>query len=312
VSQTWGAPPAPGMPPPPPPQYRRPGPPWGVIAAIVTGVCLLVAAVVGAALFVYTTTDDADDDERAAQAGLVVAPQDVILALDVERSMATVTVLDMVELVDIPIEDNAEARRRTDAALREFEATVAGSGAYRDGLAAFDGLAALRAEADGTTRGSGELFAATRPIRDRYGEMIAALLDANTRFVDTIDDPGLRQGARLFEVGLRQIELVRQLATEVSDIGGWTMPEWVTRVSSMQSTLTRGQVAVMEQATGAHAAAADRLDAELEAAGTDALVDQVLETGQGEFGAVVQSVGDTLRAWQTFLGEVEARLTRSA
>jgi hypothetical protein len=312
VSQGWGNPAGATLP--PPPQYQPSRPPWGVIAAGIIGVLLLVAAVVGVVLYVGSNADDNADDDRAAQADLVIAPRDVAFALDDERTVATVTALDMGEVVDLPTEDNGEARRQTDAAIRHFEAALAdsddpGAEAYRGALDAFAGLDALRGDVDSTEGQPGEM-SSTRPIRDRYGEIIAALLQANTRFVDTIDDPELRAGAQLFEVGLRQIELVRRLGTEVPDIAGWTTPEWITRTSNLYGELLQGRAFVMELASAGHADAARQLDAELEAAGHEELVEQVLETGRAAFGPLVQSVGDALTAWHTFLGEIEDTLTR--
>jgi nitrate/nitrite sensing protein len=312
VSQRWGSPAGATLP--PPPQYRPSGPPWGAIAAGIIGVVLLVAAVVGVVLYVGSNADDDADDDRAAQADLVIAPRDAAFALDDERTVATVTALGMGDVVDPPIEDNGAARRQTDAAIRDFEAAVAdsddpGAEAYRDALDAFAGLDTLRSDVDSTEGQRGEM-SSTRPIRDRYGEIIAALLQANTRFVDTIDDPELRAGARLYEVGLRQIELVRGLGTEVPDIAGWTTPEGITRMSNVHGQLLQGRAFVMELATGEHADTARQLDAELEAAGHEELVEQVLETGRAPFGPLVQSVGDALTAWHTFLREVEATLAR--
>lgn len=307
MNQPWGAPPAPGMPPPPPPQYRRPGPPWGVIAAIVTGVCLLVAAVVGTALFVYTTTDDADDDERAAQAGLVVAPRDLVLALQDEGSMAAVTAIGMNAIVDPAVGDTAEVRRRTDAAITDFEALDAD--VFRDVLAVAD-LDQVRRDVDSQAQ-RGDLPYA-REIQGRYGDIIAPVLDAHGRFVATIGDPELRRDADLFELGLKQLDYVWLLSAEIPDQARWSTPEGISSMSRLLGELVSGRAAVMQLAAGSrHADAARQLDAELTAAGTSELVSQLLESGQADIQALIPAMTATNRAWQAFLGEVEATLARS-
>lgn len=254
----------------------------------------------------------AEPDRRSAEAELVMAPRELVLALQDERAAATIGLLGLTGAVELPVADGAAARRQTDAAVAEFEAVAAAEPAYQDALAALPAVTELRSELDGRTQPPGLSEAPyARQVHDRYSEAVTALLDAQTQVVAGIDDPELRRGASLSETALRQVELVSQLSQEVLAVPtAQGTSESVRVMAGLRGELERGRSFVMSSADGAYADAAGRLDAVLAAAGSLDAVDTALSTGQVDLPALLGATDAMGQGWRTFLDEIQVVLAR--
>ncbi|HEX5945813.1 MAG TPA: nitrate- and nitrite sensing domain-containing protein [Acidimicrobiales bacterium] len=188
-------------------QRRRP-----LVAA--AAALLLVAAAAGAVVWAGGDGDSDDSGDVAAggasttTVGLVVAPRDVAVALQSERTVATMTVLGLEDAIALPAADTVVARGDTDAAISAFAEVVAASPAadvYQSWLDSLDALAGLRSDLDpdlaDPDRNLDDLDTAV-VVSDRYSQLIDDLLDAQAVFALSIDDPGLRAGAEAYGRGL--------------------------------------------------------------------------------------------------------------
>lgn len=287
---------------------------------------VLVLALVGTACSGADDPADGDDagllDERPASesaddasAHAVLASRDVIIALNDERAVAAVGILG-VETVAPRAADNTEGRRLTDEALAGFQSTVAGleddvGSSYRSALDATRDLGSLRGEIDshpGPASISEVEYA--DGIFDRYGEVIDQLIEADRTVAHSIDDPDLRRGIDLFTIGLQQSELTGRAVRAVvlgTISGGLDTPAEISEVAALQAALVEGQGTVTATAAGSDfAAAADRLEADLDAAGFPDALSALLESGQVDVAAVVDSVNVSADwGWSGFLDRVE-------
>lgn len=207
-----GMPSFPGAPKPSVGRHQRRRPLVAAAAAL-----LLVAAAAGAVVWGGGNGDSDDSGDVAAGGAsgadattvdLVVAPRDVTVALQSERTVATMTVLGLEDAVMLPAADTVVARGDTDAAISAFAEVVAASPAadvYQPWLDSLDALAGLRGDLDPNLadpdRNLGNVDTAVA-VSDRYSQLIDDLLDAQAVFALSIDDPSLRAGAEAFRQGL--------------------------------------------------------------------------------------------------------------
>jgi hypothetical protein len=265
-----------------------------------------------AGLFEERQASESADD---ASAHAVLASRDVITALNDERTVAVVGILG-VETVEPRAADNTEGRRLTDEALAGFRSTVAGladavGSPYRSAFDAAGDLGSLRGEMDshpGPASISEMEYA--NGIFDRYGEVIDLLIEADTIVTHSIDDRDLRRGIDLYTIGLRQSELTARavramLLATISD--ELDTPAEISEVVALRAALLEGQATVTATAAGSDfVVAADQLDADLDAAGLLDTVSALIETGQADVVAVVESVNLAPdQGWPGFLDRVE-------
>jgi Nitrate and nitrite sensing len=294
------------------------------------GRCLVgsafVLALVGTAC---SGADDAADGEDAGpfeerqasessddpSAHAVLASRDMIIALNHERAAAAVGILGAETTVLLPA-GNAESRRLTDEALASFQSTVADladevGSPYRSALDAAGGLGSLRGEID-SHPGPASLSEIdyAEGIFDRYGMLIDLLIEADSTVAHSIDDPDLRRGIDLFTIGLQQSELTERAVRAVllgTISGRLATPAQISEVAGLHGALVEGQASVSTTAAGSDfAPAADRLEADLDAAGFLDTLSALLETGQADVAAVVDSVNVSAdHGWSGFLDRVE-------
>lgn len=268
-----------------------------------------------AGLFEERQASESADD---ASAHAVLASRDVITALNDERTVAAVGILG-VETVEPRAADNTEGRRLTDEALAGFRSTVADlaedvGSPYRSALDAAGDLGSLRDEIDnhpGPASISEMEYA--DGIFDRYGEVIDLLIEADRTVTHSIADPDLRRGVDLYTIGLQQSELTGRAVRAVllgTISGGLDTPAEISDVAALQAALVEGQATVAAMAAGSDfVAAADRLEADLEAAGFLDTLSALLETGQADVAALVDSVNVSAdQGWSGFLDRVEGIL----
>ena len=117
----------------------------------------LVALVVVTALEVLDSLEQVRDVHAQADlATSAIGPPSLLSRIEDERNAGAIHLLNLAGAVALPVEDNAEARVNTDAALAEFRADIEGRGdavadAYREPLAAMAELEQIRADIDAST-----------------------------------------------------------------------------------------------------------------------------------------------------------------
>jgi hypothetical protein len=289
-----------------------------------------VALVVSLVVMACSGGDDAADpieertqersEEGVAAAETVVASRDLIEAFRDERNLASLNLMGLTDLVDGSIEDNDEARSRSDAVLADLESTVVAldveaESAFRPMLDAAADLDTLRSEID-SRPGPPSMAEAdyANGVFGRYSEVIDSLLEVDLAAEVVLDDPDLRRGTGLFARGLQQDELTERaflVVVQGAMSDGQHTSAWGTEVASLHAQLEEGQAGVEELAADSdYEATAERLGAELEAAGFLAKVSEILATGDIDIAAVLDSMNTAPdEGWPGFLDRVERILT---
>jgi hypothetical protein len=185
---------------------------------------------------------------------------------------------------------------------------------YEDALAAVADLDRLRDDIDSRTQPAALTEAPfASEVFDRYSEAIEAVHDADLRLrLTTIDDPELRRGAELLAEGQRALDAAERLPLVIAGNGGiLDAPEAIATTTAIRADLDSSRAAVTELAAGTdYEVAADQLDAALAEAGLEDVLDEALATQRLDMSRLVAALGPASGAWQTFIGEVDGRLTR--
>ena len=190
-------------------------------------------------------------------AAATVGPNGLITALQNERNWATaymVGVQDQLRLESIGFE---ATRADTDAALDQFEQELdhrgeAASAAYSTALDSLAGRQALRQRIDAETAGAQlgmQNIGASTGVFDEYTALIEPFMGGMSRISVAMDDPELRQAARLSETLTRQLETVPQLAnalvfpatvpTAEGDAPGFNLPTEIADVAKLLNAFRR-------------------------------------------------------------------------
>jgi hypothetical protein len=266
------------------------------------------------------TADDCGDGEPCtskdpATIDLVIAPRALVDALETERDMASNELLGLTRVFELPVDNNDEARRETDAAIDAFGAVVsdypARSG-HRSAVDGLEGLAALRTQVDdfpGTRDVQNVEFA--EQIAAEYEQHISGLLDAQRAFVTSIDDPDLRLGGELLQWGMQQreltVQLVRAVLLRAVDYGASGQP---AHLAQLRAEVMEGQDNLLAAATGtSYEEAAAALVGEVE---DSDLLDIARSVAQGPVdvsGLLAARDNLEYRGWPDFLDRVEEILT---
>jgi hypothetical protein len=223
-------------------------------------------ALLGVAAFevVQSSSDAAELRRQVDLSEAVVGPGGLFNALQDERNRATVDLVDMGDLIPLPVATNADARARTDAAIADFQQLVGTHGeqvraAYAPALAELDGLGELRADVDANP-GPHRIdtnYAAADETFSRYTTMVDALLDANSAVAVSIDDPELRRGADVSFQGARQADAVARLVRHVLVTGigpgGFDRRDEMVELGALYGRASRGEDALHTLATGPYA-----------------------------------------------------------
>lgn len=306
---------------PPPGPARRQGFGWLVFGVGMT-VVVMVALVVAIVTVVVIRSDD--DVDGAAVGRLMAMADDLEQALLEERVVANATILGQEQVIDLPAENNDEARAATDAALADYERAVADQDdevrpRLDAALDALGGLAALRTDVD-SQPSPGNLAGTelAQDVFDRYGEVIDAVLGGNRDVLVTVsDDPDVVDGVGLLEQArwpVREIPRITMTVLAPRPMPGMVDDEeTLTDVATFASELTSARVAVMEVADGTrYESLVGDLDADLEEAGLEAVLDDAMAGGSMDVPALLEATSAALDAWSTFSNRVEARVLVAA
>ncbi len=285
-----------------------------VVAAATIGVALAIREGDGRGGRVTTAAEQPPSDPAVAT---VTAPRAVVEALQDERRLAVTVLTGLEGAIALPVNDTAQARRDTDAAiagLASFVATAPDGAAYRSGLDGLGALDDLRRDIDAVP-GPGSLadVGTAQEASDRYAAIVGGLLDDQLAYAETIDDPVVQAGAVAYGRGLR----LREQTTQLAQVSLLTVvrpgPESVAEVARLHGEVQYGLDTLVTEATGTPFA-----DAALAAAGSvegTGLLDAAERAmdGTGDVTVILGAV-DLLEgeAWPAFLDSVEESLTAAS
>jgi len=243
-------------------------------------------------------------EEVRRQVSLVRAatgPGGLFNALQDERNRALIDLLGQQSLIELPVADNAAARRATDAALEQFAAAIAGESdqvryAYASAFASLEDLTEVRASIDADA-GPFDLTNVDTALGafGRYTDMVDMLLAANARVTLAIDDGELRRGADLSYLASRQTDLIARLVTALLFAsvtpGGLDAADEVAPVAALHRLAVSGTEAIESLAVGDYADIGAKLLAQHRALGLlDRVVPKTLETGEVDVAALLDAV----------------------
>ncbi len=190
-------------------------------------------------------------------AAATIGPNGLITALQNERNWATAYLVGVQSQLRLEVSGFDETRAATDEALDQFEAELDRRGeAARAAFApALDGLAErdeLRRRIDEDVAGTTldlENIGTSTGVFDEFTALIEPFLGGMSRISVAMDDPELRQGARLTETVTRQLEIVPQLAnalvfpatvpTAPGDVPGFNQPSEIADVAKLSNAFAR-------------------------------------------------------------------------
>ena len=267
------------------------------IRSKLTGVLVLLVGVLVAVAGIEVTRGLGRIREVRRQTALVEAslgPHGLLSRLEDERNAAAVNLLGLEGAVELAVEDDAEARSETDAALDRLQAEIDRVGgtiadSHRPAFEGLDQLVGLRQEIDAYD-GPRDLTSTEMmtPVFDSYTEAMGLVFGANRRVVEAIEDPDLRRGAEIADISTRQTDLIARLVSEMlrADIGGGhppdglDQPDEIATVAGLLVRLRANQADIELYAVGGYAPLTSRLLEADEVALLPHLVDDALVTGE--------------------------------
>jgi hypothetical protein len=314
--------PAAAMEGPGPGRGRGPRPRWPsrplLLAAAVLAVVLAAAGVVALAggdgddSSGDLATGGAEASVGRTTAALVIAPRDLLVALQDERNMASLTLIGATETIATPVADNAQARSNTDLAVASLESLLAEApGGSRDLplLDALGGLEQLRADIDADVGPAdfGNLEAAQAAF-DRYSEITAGVLSAHLDFVRDIGDAPLREGGEAYVRGLRLEDLTARLVRTalLTGIAPTQDTDKIQRLADLLATTEAGLAELEELTEGT--AYQDATTAVADGMRTSGLLEQAHLVLDSQLDVVTLiEAGETMTTsgWPTYLDQVE-------
>ena len=246
----------------------------------------LTGLVVVSALEVRETFAEAQavrDQTELAQATL--GPDGLVGALQMEGQLATASIVGLQNAINLPVTENAEARRLTDEALSEFrEQTEARGGttleAYRPALDRLDELAEVRDLADAYTgpRDLASGVTAANELLSRYVGLTSEFFEADSRIAGAVEDRELRNGTELVNLASRRVDtgsnLVRTLAVSYLDDDRIDPAAELPDIAILLGDYDRLGETIQASATGDYAPLAEQLAA---SEPEQALHDQMVE-----------------------------------
>jgi hypothetical protein len=258
--------------------------------------------------------DDVSGAEGAEAAEVVPATRELVVALEDERNLASLELMGATGAIDVEVSDPDEVRTQTDAAIAALRAALGdgpAASSYQQAIDDLAGLDALRGQVDADD-GPHDLgnLAASNDVFARYASLASGLLDAEGELALAIDDPALRSGVQVHQLGLRQQELTGQLVRAVLVFAIEPGSAATSETAQLEARFRQGQEELRAAADGTpyEAAATEVLD-QVEASG---LMDAVTPATQGEvdLSAVLAAVDlGFYRDWLTFFTRVERMLT---
>ena len=290
----------------------------------------LAALVVVTLLEVVQSAADASRvREQTDLAEAAVGPLSLLSVIEDERNASAVYVMNLGDLVQLPIEDQQAARQVTDEAAAAFRAEVDGRGdavsaAYAPALAQLDALGDLRAQIDAVPPEQRSIvnISAVISIFDGYSEIMDTFFAANKRVALAIDDPDLRRGAELTDLSARQTDTLARLVRELllafaggESPDGLNSPAEIASVSRLLSQLRENEQQIVNKATGDYRPLAEDLFASQEVQNFPPLVDDAIATGNVQLDAILtNAAGENPETfgYTVFRNESTSELSRTA
>ncbi len=225
--------------------------------ALALAVPLLAMGVVTVIEVASLANNASEVRDQTNLAAATIGPNGLITALQNERNWATaylVGVQDQLQLEKVGFE---ATRADTDDALAQFEKELdrrgeAARAAYSTALDSLAGRQALRQQIDTDITGtqlSLENIGTSTDVFDQYTALIEPFMGGMSRISVAMDDPELRQAARLTETLTRQLETVPQLAnalvfpatvpTAEGDEPGFNLPNEIADVAKLHNAFQR-------------------------------------------------------------------------
>jgi nitrate/nitrite sensing protein len=298
---------------------------WAVVA--VAAAALLVVPLLAAAIAFQLSSADAFARADAGRAdlvpGLAAVRDDLIPALQDERSLAASYLLGYDEVLDLPVEDHGQARRATDEAIAgaradlDDDAAADVADAYAPALDATTGLAAVRASVDEVPEAE-RTIAATATADEvfaRYTAVIDGLVAADESSASLPDDRELRQGLELANLSVHQQELAGRLlrAILLNQLGAGADASGVEALAADLARFDANQAMISARATGGYQPAVDALVAVESVRDLRELAAGALRGGQGSGGAVVDTTAaNPSAAYAAFRDVVTTRVAERA
>lgn len=273
---------------------------------------LTVAQVMNARANVSDARSDAREvSEQAELATSVTGPGSFLNVLLNERNQSAVYLLGAENMFST-VEPNQylDARADVDEALEDFEDFVADGGeeiqtTYSPVFDSLDSLYEARnaVDADETAReyqDSDDVYfenvAVVRELFDAVSEVTTPLFEANRRVSLAVTDEDLRRGVAIVDQASRQTETLTNLAYELALAtfagDGVTAPDQIGHISALLRDLRAGEDQLRLYGEGSYAQYVDQFFESPQAQDFGPLVEEALETGAPNIGAVFAASGD--------------------
>jgi hypothetical protein len=248
-----------------------------VLAVPVLGYLIIATTLVARA---QQTADEIRD--QASVVETAVGPTSLSTSLIDERTITSLEGAGLQDQLALRIGTSEEARQATDEQLTALRSLVDDNGEADEVYAsAVDKIAGeldtLRADVDSGTADEASLF-------NRYGGLINALMDANAKAVERVDQAELWQGAKLSELATRQKDaraiLINALIPVAQNEGAAITPRQTTAIGRSLGAYENRDAAIRELATGPYARAGSVLVEATEARDIGQLARDTLADGE--------------------------------
>ena len=242
--------------------------------AIALAVPLVAMGLVTLAEVISLSREARQVRDQTDLAAAMIGPNGLITALQNERTYASAYPVGVEQQVTLEVVGFEETRADTDDARQRFEDELdrrgpAARAAYTAALARLEDLPELRqqvdAGADAPERTMARIGVSTE-FFDAYTAMVEPFFGGMTQLSIAMDDPELRQGARLIEVVTHQLEDTSQLSnalalpalvpTAEGDAPGINSPSEIAEVARLHTGFMR-QADELRNADGAYAGVAE-------------------------------------------------------
>jgi signal transduction histidine kinase len=272
--------------------------------AIALAVPLVAMGLVTLAEVISLSREAREIRDQTDLAAAMIGPNGLITALQNERTYASAYPVGVEQQLTLEVVGFAETRADTDDAQARFEEELdrrgeAARAAYTAALARLEDLPDLRREVDAGAQAPERTMArieVSTEFFDAYTQMIEPFFGGMTQLSIAMDDPELRQGARLIEVVTHQLEDTSQLANALAfpaivattddDAPGFDRPAEIAEVARLHTGYMR-QADELRNADGAYAHVAEEFFPAEFTQVLDETSKQALATGQIDVAALI-------------------------
>jgi signal transduction histidine kinase len=272
--------------------------------AIALAVPLVAMGLVTLAEVISLSREARQVRDQTDLAAAMIGPNGLITALQNERTYASAYPVGVEQQLTLDVVGFAETRADTDDAMDRFEEELdrrgeAARAAYTAALSRLEDLPELRAQVDAGANAPERTMARIEVSTDffvAYTDMIEPFFGGMTQLSIAMDDPELRQGARLIEVVTHQLEDTSQLANALAlpaivattddDAPGFDLPAEIAEVARLHTGFMR-QADELRNADGAYAGVAEEFYPAEFTQVLDETSKQALDTGQIDVAALI-------------------------